>query len=331
MVLKFRDPGLTGGGTMNSLIVLVLLMAAATALFYQIFTGIVKRRRLKDRISRFVSTRGSGEAKTKEREKFSFIEKAGKGLKFIPSRKKTEVLLQQAGTSLTGPEFLAVRVGGSIMTAVVFWMFSDSWLALAAAVPIGFFIPVLYMKRKRTKRLQLLTYQLVETLGTMANSLRAGFSFMQAMQMVAKEMPDPLGPEFGRVVREISLGRPTAEALQRMSERLPNKELEVIVQGIIAQRESGGNLAELLLAMEETISGRIRVLDELKTLVTQGKMSSWIITLLPVGVGVFMYMFNYEYMSIMVEHPLGLTLLFFTALSILLGWLMIQKVIRIEV
>ncbi|TVP83065.1 MAG: hypothetical protein EA344_10275 [Alkalicoccus sp.] len=316
---------------MNSLLVIVLLMLISTAFFYQIFTRIVKRNRLKDRISRFVPAGGSEGTKTEERRKFSLIETAGKGLKFIPSRKKTGTLLQQAGVSLSGPEFLAVRIGAVIMTAVVFWMFSDSWLALAAAVPIGFLIPLMYMKRKRTKRLQLLTYQLVETLGTMANSLRAGFSFMQAMQMVAKEMPDPLGPEFGRVVREVSLGRPTAEALHRMSERLPNKELEVIVQGIIAQRESGGNLAELLLAMEETISGRIRVLDELKTLVSQGKMSSWIITLLPVGVGLFMYMFNYEYMAIMIEHPLGLTLLFFTAVSIVIGWFMIQKVIRIEV
>ncbi len=316
---------------MNSLLVIVLLMLVSTAFFYQLFIRIVKRNRLKDRISRFVPAGGSEEAKTKGRQKFSLIETAGKGLKFIPSRKKTEVLLQQAGVSLTGPEFLAVRIGSVIITAGVFWMFSDSLVALTAAVPIGFFIPLIYIKRKRTKRLQLLTYQLVETLGTMANSLRAGFSFMQAMQMVAKEMPDPLGPEFGRVVREVSLGRPTAEALHRMSGRLPNKELEVIVQGIIAQRESGGNLAELLLAMEETISGRIRVLDELKTLVSQGKMSSWIITLLPVGLALFMYTFNYEYMSIMVEHPLGLTLLFFTGVSILIGWFMIQKVIRIEV
>jgi tight adherence protein B len=316
---------------MNSLLVIVLLMLVSTAFFYQLFIRIVKRNRLKDRISRFVPAGGTEGMKIEERRKFSLIETAGKGLKFIPSRKKTEVLLQQAGVSLTGPEFLAVRIGSVIVTAGVFWMFSDSLVALTAAVPIGFFIPLIYIKRKRTKRLQLLTYQLVETLGTMANSLRAGFSFMQAMQMVAKEMPDPLGPEFGRVVREVSLGRPTAEALHRMSERLPNKELEVIVQGIIAQRESGGNLAELLLAMEETISGRIRVLDELKTLVSQGKMSSWIITLLPVGLALFMYTFNYEYMSIMVEHPLGLTLLVFTGVSILIGWFMIQKVIRIEV
>ncbi len=187
------------------------------------------------------------------------------------------------------------------------------------------------MKQKRTKRLNLLSYQLIETLGMMANSMRAGFSFMQAMQLAGKEMPAPLGPEFERVVRESGLGVPLEQVLLDLANRLPNKELEVVVQAILSQRKSGGNLAELMEKMEDTIRGRVRILEELNTLTAQGKMSSWIITLLPVCLGLYLNFMSKDYFSPMLEHPLGWMMIFISAISLILGWILIQKIIRIEV
>ncbi|WP_147803207.1 type II secretion system F family protein [Alkalicoccus halolimnae] len=318
---------------MMNLALLLILVVLFTMLSYAFITQFQKRSRLKNRTNQYVAkqeTRGE-EKPVEERRKFSLLEMAGKALQGLPVQTKTENLLQQGGFSLTPSEFLALRISTAFLSAGMLWLFFPVWYLAVLALPFGFYVPVVYARYKRKKRLELLTYQLVETLGTMANSLRAGFSFLQSMQMVAKEMPDPLGPEFGRAVNEIRLGRPVEEAMHRMTERMPNKELEVIVQSIIAQRESGGNLAELLLAMEETIRGRIRVLDELKTLVAQGKISSWIITMLPVALAVFIYMFNREYGAIMFQHPLGWTLSFLTLISIFIGWLLIQKVIKIEV
>lgn len=154
---------------------------------------------------------------------------------------------------------------------------------------------------------------------------------MQAMQLVGKEVPDPLGPEFDRVVRQAGLGVPLEDVFEELAERLPNKELEVVIQAILAQRRSGGNLAELLETMEDTIRGRVRILEELNTLTAQGRMSSWIITLLPVGLGLYLSIVNREYFAPMLEHPLGWTMLFIASVSIIIGWAFIQKIIRIEV
>ncbi len=261
----------------------------------------------------------------------SYVSILSKAFRWIPYSKKTEKLLQQAGTDMTPAEFFALRISAAGASVIVVYFLNAHWIWMIVGTLIGFLIPSIIVRRQRKKRLDLLTYQLVETLGTMANSLRAGFSFMQAMKMVSDEMPDPIGPEFGRVVRETSLGVPVEDSLKKMVERLPNTELDVIVQGIIAQRESGGNLAELLLAMEETIRGRVRVLEELNTLVAQGKLSSWIITALPIALATFIYFTNPDYLSIMFEHPLGWFLSISALISIFIGWLFIQKVIKIEV
>ncbi len=177
----------------------------------------------------------------------------------------------------------------------------------------------------------MISSQLLETLGVLANSLRAGFSFMQAMQLAGKETPEPLGPELERAVREAGLGVPLEEVFENMLKRLPNKELEVVVRAILAQRRSGGNLAELLETMEETIRGRVRVLEELRTLTAQGRMSSWIITMLPVGLGLYLYFASADYFTPMLEHPLGWMMLSVAAISIIIGWIVIQKINRIEV
>ena len=136
---------------------------------------------------------------------------------------------------------------------------------------IGFLIPKVLFDSQKKEAIASLSYQLIETLGMIANSMRAGFSFMQAIQLAGKEMPDPIGPEFEQLVREIGLGIPFEDAMRALTRRLPNKELTVVVQAILAQRKSGGNLAQLLETVEETIRGRIRILEELNTLTSRGK------------------------------------------------------------
>lgn len=318
---------------MNSILFVMIFTVLFSLIFYTLLRNVSRNKRVKKRRDNFIpaAEEKSEEKKKKENRDSPIIRGAGKALSFIPVKVKTTDKLQQAGFTISGSEFLAVRLFAASTAGAVAWLIFASFIHVFIGLAAGFVIPVVIVSRKRKKRLELLTHQLIETLGTMANSLRAGFSFLQAMQLVSKEMPDPLGPEFGRVVKEISLGRPVDEALVRMTERLPNKELEVIVQGIVAQRENGGNLAGLLISMEETIRGRIKVQDELKTLVAQGKMSSWIITMLPVALALFMYFVNYDYISIMLTEPLGWMISFMGTVSIFIGWLLIQKVIKIEV
>ncbi|MEH7374836.1 type II secretion system F family protein [Neobacillus drentensis] len=251
--------------------------------------------------------------------------------KNVQFSESTQKILLEAGSKLKPEEFFALRILVPAGSGIIAGFIGLPWYLITIIVIFGFIIPINIMKQKRRIRLARVNIQLIEVLGTMANSMRAGFSFMQAMQLVGKEIPDPLGPEFDRVVRQAALGVPIDDVFEELVKRLPNKELDVVVRAILAQRKSGGNLAELLETMEETIRGRVRILEELNTLTAQGRMSSWIITLLPVALGLYLGLLNWEYFSPMFHHPLGWMMIFVGAIADIIGWVIIQKIIRIEV
>ncbi|WP_203556717.1 type II secretion system F family protein [Bacillus sp. B15-48] len=315
---------------------IICIFLLSSLLSYLFLVKALKRKRIESRMKSFLP---AGIEEEVEQQEVEQKQSPLKGLFFTASRlfqhlrfsKRTEKLLLEAGSSLKPEEFFVVRVVVFVLAGLVAFISGFAWYILGIASVIGYLLPTMLMKRKRDKRLKLLSTQLVESLGMMSNSMRAGFSFMQAMQIVAKEMPDPIGPEFDRVIRQAGLGVPLDEVFTEMVNRLPNKELEVVVRGILAQRKSGGNLAALMETMEETVRGRIRILEELNTLTAQGRMSSWVITLLPVGMGFYLALMNRDYFAPMLEHPLGLVMLSIAAISIMIGWFFIQKIIKIEV
>lgn len=320
---------------MNTALGLLFVFVISFLLFYVVVNRVMKQKHVNRRIDEFIpsssileETKSLEEKQNVFRRFIVMTAKAFNGMKFV---RKKEKMLQEAGSMLKPEEFFELRILIGVGAGLVSFLIGLHWLIWIIAAIAGFVAPVSYMKRKRKKRLNLLSYQLVEALGMMANSMRAGFSFMQAIQLAGKEMPDPLGTEFERVIREMGLGVSLDKAFQDMLERLPNKELEVVVQAILAQRTSGGNLAELMETMEETIRGRIRVLEELNTLIAQGKMSSWVITLLPVGLAFYLYFVSPDYFRPMLNHPLGWLMISGAVLSTIIGWIVIQKIIRIEV
>jgi tight adherence protein B len=239
--------------------------------------------------------------------------------------------LERAGLPLKAGEFFVLRLlVAGIMTGIGYLMHFQG-IALLPALWVGYLLPKFYMKRRKEKRLARCASQLAVSLGTMATAMRAGFSFMQAMQLVGREVPDPIGPEFDRTLREINFGVPVEEALQRLLERLPDADLELVITALLVQRSTGGNLSEILESMQETIHARVRIQEELKALTAQGRLSAWIISLLPIVLGVLINLMNPEYFSPLLTHPIGWMLLGMGAVSGLIGWMAIRKIVRIEV
>ncbi|NWQ39361.1 type II secretion system F family protein [Bacillus sp. EB106-08-02-XG196] len=320
---------------MKTAITILLLFIAVSGTIFLFLVTYAEKRRIKQRINEFLPSPEQIEVSSGREKKPSvsnqLVYKIAAMFKNVQFNEGTVKLLLEAGSKLKPEDFFALRLLVAASIGLLGLILDLPWYFNAFVVIIGFAVPKIIMKRKRKKRLAFVNYQLIEVLGMMANSMRAGFSFMQAMQLVGKEIPDPLGPEFERVIRQAGLGVPLEEVFDEMEKRLPNKELEVVIRAILAQRRSGGNLAELLETMEETIRGRVRILEELNTLTAQGRMSSWIITLLPVGLGLYLALVNREYFSPMLEHPLGWMMLFVASVSIIIGWVVIQKIIRIEV
>jgi len=320
---------------MKTAMELFLVFSLFSALSFLVFSRYYRNKRMNNRIKEFLPTSQMEELATTQEKGPSLFKRffisVARIFKDVQYSESTEKILLEAGSKLKPEEFFALRILVPAGIGIIAALIGLPWYLITILVIIGFILPINFMKRKRKIRLAKVNYQLIEVLGTMANSMRAGFSFMQAMQLVGREIPDPIGPEFERVVRQAALGMPVDDVFLELVERLPNKELDVVVRAILAQRKSGGNLAELLETMEETIRGRVRILEELKTLTAQGRMSSWIITLLPLALGLYLALVNWEYFSPMFQHPLGWMMIFVGASANIIGWVFIQKIIRIEV
>jgi len=154
---------------------------------------------------------------------------------------------------------------------------------------------------------------------------------LQALDLAGKEMPDPIGFELKRCLREISLGIPVEEALHRLSTRLPSADLDLIVTAVLIQRQVGGDLAGVLDSIASTIRGRQHIKSQVRTLTAQGRLSGWVISLLPFGLLVVMNLLNGEYVSLLWRHPVGIALLGAGICSQLMGIFFINKIIKIEV
>ena len=245
-------------------------------------------------------------------------------------RRRAQRELAQAGLSLHPEEYVALHFVLIVaFTLAAFTLKGSPFLATAAAVTVAL-LPPLYVKSARAKRVVQFNNQLGDGLTLMANSLRAGLSFMQAAATLSKEMPPPLAVEFGRLLREIKLGVTTEESLQNMLERVDSRDLELLVTAIQIQRQVGGNLAEILDNIGETIRERIRLKNEVKTLTAQGRISGLIIGILPLLIIAAVSLINPGYMLTLLTHPVGPFLLLFALCSELVGLALIRRIVSID-
>ena len=206
---------------------------------------------------------------------------------------------------------------------------------------IGLRIPRMYIGYAASKRLNAFEGQLSDTLNLWVNALRSGYSVLQGMEAIATELPPPVSKEFERVVQEVRLGLSLDNALANMLRRMPSEDLDLIITAVNIQREVGGNLAEILDIISYTIRERVRIKGEIRTLTAQGRLTGWIISLLPVGLALVLYSINPEYggQLIMNEDPFiipgvlpcGWLVLAIGAVMILFGVLAIRKIVDIEV
>ena len=228
-------------------------------------------------------------------------------------------------------EFIGLTVFCSPAVFIVaYLLFKVLWPAVLLSL-ISLKIPDLYANIKKTGRLNSLTQQLPEALHIISNSLRAGYSFPQAMSVVSKEMAAPIGEELARVIWENRMGKPLEEALHNLGERVESDDLNLVITALQIQNQIGGNLAEILNNISHTLRERIRIKNEIKTLTAQGRLSALIIILLPLAVACFLMIMNPEYMLVLVHETLGLVLLGAAVLLQLVGILIIRKIVAIEV
>lgn len=242
--------------------------------------------------------------------------------------------LAQADLKLKPAEYVALMVIASIGLGAAAWYFGGkAILSASIGIIVGLFLPRIYVGRQKTQRLQKFNGQLADMLNLLVNGLRAGFSTVQAMEAVSKELPPPISVEFRRVVQEMQLGIPMETALDNLFRRIPSEDLDLIIAAVNVQREVGGNLAEILDTISYTIRERVRIQGEIRVLTTQVMYSGRFLAVLPIILSVILSLINPEYMGQFFGGNIlcGGVMLGLAAIMVASGYFVMTRIAKIEV
>jgi tight adherence protein B len=242
-----------------------------------------------------------------------------------------EAKLEQAGLPMKAGEFVALTavcaVAGGVLGA---FLLGNIFVALLFAVA-GSLIPYAWLLRARSQRQKRMAEQLADVLSILASSLRAGHSFLQALDQVANEIKDPSAAEFHRVVSEIRLGRSVDDAMLEMADRIGSEDMRWAVMAVNIQRQVGGNLAEVLDIVSNTVRERAYIHRQVRVLSAEGRISIGILAVLPVGIFFYLMLVNPEYVSVLFTHPIGRILLLAGGALMAAGIYVMTRIVKIDV
>ena len=307
---------------------------------------------ISDRLERYASGRGEGGKATaqsqgpitdliQQSQALANLNKVVEGRDFGANLARE---LARADLRLKPSEYLFIWLGSIVGVPVLLFILGfflsalQSPLALLVGMLIGFMLPRFWLNRRKNGRLNAFNKQLPDTITLIANALRAGSSFLQAIELVVRESRPPISVEFSRVIREVNLGLPFDVALENMVRRVRSDDLELMATAISIQHQVGGNLAEILDSIAYTIRERIRIKGEIRTLTAQQRLSGYVVGFLPIGLAGFLFIAAPGFMDPMFANPpaiaglpAGVVILLFGGFMMFIGFMLIRKIVDIEV
>ncbi len=246
--------------------------------------------------------------------------------------------LARADLKFKVAEYYALVFMSTVVTALVAYIIQPIYVSAIIGAIVGFFLPRFYVKRQQKLRLNKFNDQLSDMLNLMVNGLRAGYSTMQAMEAVSRELPAPISDEFHRVVQEMQIGIPMEKSLDNLLRRIPSDDLDFVITAINVQREVGGNLSEILDTISFTIRERVRIKGEIRVMTAQVRTSATVLSLIPVFLAIALWFVSPEYIgsffteSSVLPQPLCGIVAVATIISmIVLGYFVMMKIADIEV
>ncbi|NPV77683.1 MAG: secretion system protein F [Anaerolineae bacterium] len=241
--------------------------------------------------------------------------------------------LARADIKMKPGEYIALLIIAGFFVGFIFWFLSGRSILLGIpGVGLGLLLPGMYVKRQQGKRLIRFNEQLGDMLNLMVNGLRAGYSTLQAMEAVSKELPPPISDEFRRVVQEMQLGVPMERALDNLLRRIPSDDLDLVITAVNVQREVGGNLAEILDTISYTIRERVRIKGEIRVLTSQVMYSGRFLAMMPIIVVGILFLLNRDYIMELFRNGLcGYIAIGLSAVLIVAGYFAMNKLAEIEI
>jgi len=307
--------------------------------FFGIYSTITAAPSVEDRIRRYggsvavtapQSARG-GRGRGRGQGGSALAKQVGNRLASGKSGAKLARDLARADIQMTASEFVTLNLVCVLGMAVLGFLIVRSPIGAIVLGILGYFAPRFWLGYKRRKRVTMFNSQLPDAITLLANSMRSGYSLAQAMDLLSRDGRPPISDEFQRVNREVGLGLPPQEAMQNMMDRVPSEDLDLMVTAININREVGGNLAEVLDAIADTIRDRIKLFGEVKVLTAQQTISGYVISALPILLGCVLFMINPVYFGVMFNTVCGWIALTCSAAGITSGFFVMKKITNIKV
>jgi len=320
------------------MIFLAAMLSAFAAFFLVIFLVLAIKNKLAldlfYRMRRYNFTPAIKKANTADDliiKGYQTLQKVSKPLVDINFAQPLEYKLRQAGLPLLGGEYIVLNIFAMILAAILIWFLTLNYIFAAggaALVPVVFWFIILMMKNRR---LNSFTEQLGTSLITISNALRAGYSFQQTIEVISNEMEPPIGEEFSEMYHQIVMGVPLEEVLEDANKRIGSSDFELAVTAVLIQREVGGNLAQILDSISNTIIERIRMRREVESVTAQGRMSAVVLLGLPFAAGVGMFTLSHDSFMELFNDPIGRIAIVVAVVLEVLGYFVIMKIVDIEV
>jgi tight adherence protein B len=293
--------------------------------------GALKQRQLENRlreVSAPIEQQRSGDRKLVKTESDALFDRMAAGTRGGAALSR---LIEQSGVRTSPGSIIAASFALAGLVAFLAAVFIRQNMITPLAALVGLSLPTLFLMRKRSVRLRKFEEMFPEALDLLSRAVKAGHAFQTAMNMAAEELPDPVGPEFRKTFDQQNFGLPMRDALNAMSERIPIIDVKFFVTAVLIQRETGGNLSEILDNLSHVVRERFKVLRQVRVHTAHGRFTGWVLLALPAALGVVMMYINPEHMQALYREPMGRTMLTTAVVMQTIGYFWIQRVIKIEV
>ena len=240
-------------------------------------------------------------------------------------------LIEQSGTKASLSAVMLVALMMGILGALVIAVFTRAAWSMPVGFGIGMSLPFAFLRFKRTRRLRSFEEQFPEALDLISRALKAGHAFATGLKMVADEMPEPVGPEFRKTFDEQNFGLPMKDALENLTVRIPLLDVRFFATAVLIQRETGGNLSEILENLAHVVRERFKILRQVRVYTAHGRMTGYVLLALPAFLGVALMFINPEHMNLLFRERMGHMMLMGTIVMQTIGFLWIKKIVKIEV
>lgn len=289
-----------------------------------------KKRLVSGRIEKVAPKKKTALAQAREEERkqrknrfFSSV----RGKRFIDIVQNELIL---ADISLKPEEFGVIWLLLASLPSGLIGLFTGQLISALTLAALGAVLPVIFLRSRKKKRTIAFETQLGDALVIICNCLRSGLTFQQAMEAINKEMEAPISVEFGRTLQEIQYGLSLEQALNNLSGRIKSSDLMLTVSAVNIQRQTGGNLSEILEIISETIKDRIKIKGDIRTLTAQGRISGLIVGVLPIALGSFLMVINPDYMKVLFTERMGHIFLMVAVVLEVTGFILIRKIVDIK-